>query len=159
GSMVDPVVEAEAMKDLQALKRGSKERVTAFFSDVAGFSGISEHLTSVELASLLNEYLSAMTLILRDNGGILDKYIGDAIVGIFNAPVPVKDHTYKAVNASLQMLHKLEELRQLWKRENRYIPDVHDMQIRIGLNVGPAKVGFMGTDKGASYTMMGDTVN
>lgn len=159
GNMIDPVVVGEAMKDMAALKRGSELRVTAFFSDVAGFSGISEKLSSVELANLLNEYLSAMTLILKEHEGVLDKYIGDAIVGIFNAPVPVEDHSLKAVRASLKMLHKLEDLRQLWKRENRYMPEVHDMRIRIGLNVGLAKVGFMGTDALASYTMMGDTVN
>lgn len=159
GNMIDPVVVGEAMKDMAALKRGSELRVTAFFSDVAGFSGISEKLSSVELANLLNEYLSAMTLILKEHEGVLDKYIGDAIVGIFNAPVPVEDHSLKAVRASLKMLRKLEDLRLLWKRENRYMPEVHDMRIRIGLNVGLAKVGFMGTDALASYTMMGDTVN
>jgi adenylate cyclase len=159
GNMIDPVVVGEAMKDMAALKRGSELRVTAFFSDVAGFSSISEKLSSVELANLLNEYLSAMTLILKEHEGVLDKYIGDAIVGIFNAPVPVEEHSLKAVRASLKMLHKLEELRQTWKRENRYMPEVHEMRIRIGLNVGLAKVGFMGTDALASYTMMGDTVN
>ncbi len=90
GSMIDPVVVKEAMVDLAALKRGSETTITAFFSDVAGFSTISEQLKSADLAALLNEYLSAMTLILKKHEGVLDKYIGDAIVGIFNAPVAIE---------------------------------------------------------------------
>lgn len=159
GSMVDPVVVTEALKDLAALKRGSEKRITAFFSDVAGFSSISEKLSSSELAALLNEYLSAMTLILKANGGVLDKYIGDAIVGIWNAPVEVDQHCLRAVRASLQMMDRMQELRELWTREKKYIPEAREMSFRIGLNTGLAKVGFMGTDALASYTMMGDTVN
>jgi adenylate cyclase len=159
GSMIDPVVVTEAMKDLAALKRGSEKEITAFFSDIASFSNISEKLTSPELASLLNEYLSAMTIILKKYDGVLDKYIGDAIVGIFNSPVDVEDHAYKAVMASIEMQAKLVELRKTWKEQNRYIPEAQNMKFRIGLNTGLAKVGFMGTDALASYTMMGDTVN
>lgn len=159
GSMVDPVVIGEAMKDLEALKRGTETRITAFFSDVAGFSSISEKLSSVELAALLNEYLSAMTIILKEEEGVLDKYIGDAIVGIFNAPVPVAQHAYRAVKASIRMQARLAELREQWRRDNAYIHEAREMQFRIGLHTGLAKVGFMGTDALASYTMMGDTVN
>jgi adenylate cyclase len=159
GSMIDPVVVSEAMKDLQALKRGSEKNITAFFSDIASFSAISEKLSSPELADLLNEYLSAMTIILKSNGGVLDKYIGDAIVGIFNSPVDVEDHTYKAVIASIDMQYKLAELKEQWVKNQKYIPEAREMSFRIGLNTGLAKVGFMGTDELASYTMMGDTVN
>ncbi|WP_061248139.1 adenylate/guanylate cyclase domain-containing protein [Leptospira alstonii] len=159
GTMIDPVVVREAMVDLAALKRGSEKRITAFFSDVADFSNISEKLTSVELASLLNEYLSAMTLILKKHEGVLDKYIGDAIVGIFNAPVEVDGHCVKAARASVEMIETLEKLRQEWKGKKAYIPEAQAMQIRIGLNTGLAKVGFMGTDSISAYTMMGDTVN
>lgn len=80
GNMVDPIVVKEAMIDLQALKRGAEKQITAFFSDVASFSTISEKLSSVDLASLLNEYLSAMTIILKKHNGVLDKYIGDALL-------------------------------------------------------------------------------
>ncbi len=159
GSMIDPVVVTEAMKDLAALKRGSEKQITAFFSDIASFSEISEKLTSPQLASLLNEYLSAMTIILKKYDGVLDKYIGDAIVGIFNSPVDVEDHVYKAVMASIEMQARLAELRKEWIAQKRYIPEAQKMKFRIGLNTGLAKVGFMGTDALASYTMMGDTVN
>ncbi|TGL48366.1 HAMP domain-containing protein [Leptospira meyeri] len=159
GSMIDPVVVQEAMVDLAALKRGSETHITAFFSDVASFSTISEQLKSADLAALLNEYLSAMTLLLKKHEGVLDKYIGDAIVGIFNAPVPVIDHELKAARASVDMVMKLAELREYWTKNNLYSKEAQVMDARIGLNSGPAKVGFMGTDALASYTMMGDTVN
>lgn len=159
GTMIDPVVVKEAMVDLAALKRGSEKRITAFFSDVANFSNISEKLTSIELASLLNEYLSAMTLILKKHEGVLDKYIGDAIVGIFNAPVEVDEHSIKSARAAVEMIETLEKLRQEWKAKKVYIVEAQEMQIRIGLNTGLAKVGFMGTDSISAYTMMGDTVN
>jgi len=159
GNMIDPVVVEEAMKDFDALKRGSERQITAFFSDVAGFSTISEKLTSVQLASLLNEYLGAMTIILKKYNGVLDKYIGDAIVGIFNAPIDIPSPALQACLASLEMIEKLKELKLSWKKNNSYIPEAHEMDIRIGLNSGLAKVGFMGTEALASYTMMGDTVN
>ena len=159
GSMIDPVVVSEGMKDLAALKRGDEKLITAFFSDVANFSSISEQLTSVQLASLLNEYLSAMTLILKNHGGVLDKYIGDAIVGIFGAPLDIGEHYLKASRASLEMIQKLQELREHWTKNNLYTKDAQVMDIRIGINTGLAKVGFMGTDAMGSYTMMGDTVN
>ncbi len=159
GSMIDPVVVKEAMVDLAALKRGSETDITAFFSDVASFSTISEQLKSADLAALLNEYLSAMTLILKEHEGVLDKYIGDAIVGIFSAPVLVLDHQLKAAKASIKMVQKLAELRAYWTKNNLYSKEAQMMDARIGLNSGPAKVGFMGTDALASYTMMGDTVN
>jgi adenylate cyclase len=159
GSMIDPVVVKEAMIDLAALKRGKEAEITSFFSDVASFSTISEQLSSVDLASLLNEYLSAMTIILKENDGVLDKYIGDAIVGIFGAPVDVDRHAFKACKASLEMIQKLADLRAYWQKNNLYSKEAQIMDARIGLNTGPAKVGFMGTDALASYTMMGDTVN
>ncbi|WP_425460642.1 adenylate/guanylate cyclase domain-containing protein [Leptospira idonii] len=147
------------MIDLAALKRGSEKTITAFFSDVAGFSTISEQLKSQDLAALLNEYLSAMTIILKEHDGVLDKYIGDAIVGIFNAPVDVSEHPLKAGKASIEMVRKLKDLRQYWIKNDLYTQEAREMDARIGLNTGPAKVGFMGTDALASYTMMGDTVN
>lgn len=159
GSMIDPTVVQEAMKDMAALKRGKEDEITAFFSDVAGFSTISEQLKSADLASLLNEYLSSMTILLKQHEGVLDKYIGDAIVAIFNAPVHIKDHSLKAARASLEMVQKLDELRKYWTKNNLYSKEAQEMDARIGLNTGPAKVGFMGTDDLASYTMMGDTVN
>ncbi|HRX15242.1 MAG TPA: CHASE2 domain-containing protein [Spirochaetota bacterium] len=159
GSMIDPIIVKEALNDLDALKRGGEKRITAFFSDVASFSTISEKLTSAELAALLNEYLSAMTKILKTHRGTLDKYIGDAIVGIFGAPVGYSKTALLACKASLKMQQELSILREKWIADHAYCPEAREMQFRIGLNTGIAKVGFMGTSELASYTMMGDTVN
>ncbi|MDA3901464.1 MAG: adenylate/guanylate cyclase domain-containing protein [Spirochaetes bacterium] len=158
-SMIDPTIVNEALNDLEALKKGGEKRITAFFSDVASFSTISEKLTSGELAALLNEYLSAMTGILKNNHGTLDKYIGDAIVGIFGAPVTYKETAINACRASIQMHQELKLLHEKWIRDHSYCEEARSMQFRIGLNTGIAKVGFMGTNELASYTMMGDTVN
>ncbi len=159
GNMIDPTIVSEAMKDLEALKKGGEKNITAFFSDIASFSTISEKLTSEKLAALLNEYLSAMTIILKKQGGTLDKYIGDAVVGIFGAPIENSQSAILAARASLEMIEKLAGLREKWKTENSYCSEAHEMHARIGLNTGRAKVGFMGTENLASYTMMGDTVN
>ena len=158
-NMVDPSIVSEALNDLEALKKGGEREITAFFSDVAGFSTISEQLSSADLAALLNEYLGAMTIILKQNHGTLDKYIGDAVVGIFGAPIHRDEHYMEAAKASLEMISKLKELKVYWSENNLYCKDAQDMDVRIGLNTGLAKVGFMGTDSLASYTMMGDTVN
>ncbi len=158
-NMIDPSIVNEALKDLESLKKGGEKKITAFFSDVASFSTISEKLSSADLASLLNEYLSAMTLILKHNGGTLDKYIGDAIVGIFGAPLDLEKSEISAVKSAIEMRKKMKDLQELWKSQNAYCPEAQEMHFRIGLNTGIAKVGFMGTSELASYTMMGDTVN
>lgn len=139
---------------------GIDAEITAFFSDVQGFSGFSEMLTPQQLVALMNEYLSAMTDILMDEGCYVDKYIGDAIVGIFNSPVALENHAYKACVAT-QLLHaRLGELRLKWLGEgDKWPPFVSRMQMRIGLNTGHATVGNMGSAKRFNYTMMGDSVN
>ena len=159
GNMIDPTIVSEAIKDLESLKKGGEKNITAFFSDIASFSTISEKLSSAMLANLLNEYLSAMTIILKKQGGTLDKYIGDAVVGIFGAPIDNPDNAMQAARASLEMTAKLAELREKWTQENSYCREAQEMKARIGINTGKAKVGFMGTENLASYTMMGDTVN
>ncbi|TGL90720.1 adenylate/guanylate cyclase domain-containing protein [Leptospira congkakensis] len=158
-NLVDPGVVSEALENMESLKKGGEWEITAFFSDVAGFSSISEELSASDLARLLNEYLSAMTKILKVNSGTLDKYIGDAIVGIFGAPIQNKEHPRLACKTALEMVNELEVLRSVWNEKMDYTKTAREMIFRIGLNCGPAKVGFMGTDSLASYTMMGDTVN
>lgn len=158
-NLVDPGVVSVALENMESLKQGGEWEITAFFSDVAGFSSISEELSATDLAKLLNEYLSAMTNVLKSNSGTLDKYIGDAIVGIFGAPIQYKEHPKLACKTALEMLAELESLRTKWNERRDYTPLARAMVFRIGLNCGYAKVGFMGTDSLASYTMMGDTVN
>jgi adenylate cyclase len=139
---------------------GIDAEITAFFSDVQGFSSFSELLTPQQLVALMNEYLTGMTDILMECSCYVDKYIGDAIVGIFNAPVALDAHALKACVAT-QRLHKcLAELRKKWASEGAKWPEfVSRMQMRIGLNTGFATVGNMGSDRRFNYTMMGDTVN
>ena len=133
---------------------------TCFFSDIASFSSFSEKMTAPELVELLNEYLEAMTNILLENGGTLDKYIGDAIIGIYGSPIPLNDHEYKGCVSICQMNEKLEDLRQKWKNEGDKWPEVvHNMRHRIGLNSGQIVAGNMGSSMRMGYTMMGDAVN
>ena len=101
-----------------------------------------------------------MTNILLDNGGTLDKYIGDAIIAIFGSPIPLEDHEYWGVLSICQMNEKLEELRIKWKSEGDKWPEVvHNMRHRIGLNSGQIVAGNMGSSMRMGYTMMGDAVN
>ncbi|MDF1658085.1 MAG: adenylate/guanylate cyclase domain-containing protein [Verrucomicrobiales bacterium] len=137
---------------------GEKVNITILFSDIQGFSTFSEQLTPEALVELMVEYLSALTDIVTDSGGTLDKYIGDAIDAMFGAPLPLEGHAYKGVLAAIEMQRKQTELDEFWKSENR--PEiVQQMRTRIGLNTGAAVVGNMGSKRRFNYTMMGDNVN
>ncbi|MDZ7716223.1 MAG: adenylate/guanylate cyclase domain-containing protein [Balneolaceae bacterium] len=139
---------------------GDESYITAFFSDIQSFSTFSEKLEAVKLVELINEYLSAMTEILTDQGGTLDKYIGDAIVAFFGAPLPQEDHAYRACVVSQLMQKRLDELREKWKEEGEQWPEiVQHMRSRIGLNTGNMVTGNMGSTSRFNYTMMGDNVN
>ncbi len=133
---------------------------TMMFSDIASFSTFSEKLEAESLLNLLNEYLTAMTNILISNKGTLDKYIGDAIVAFYGAPINIKDHEYLACKTAIEMNKTLEELRIKWKSEGEKWPEiVHNMQHRIGINAGKIVVGNMGSEMKLNYTMTGDQVN
>lgn len=139
---------------------GEDVEITAFFSDIEKFSSFSEVLTSSRLVTLMNEYLGAMTEILQDEQGTLDKYIGDAIVALFNAPLPVPDHALRAGVAAVRMQQRLVGLRQSWAAAGGLWPEkVFHMRMRIGLHTGMATVGNMGSPFRFNYTMMGDNVN
>jgi adenylate cyclase len=143
---------------------GVDAEITAFFSDVAGFSGFSELLSPQQLVALMNEYLTAMTDILMEQGCYVDKYIGDAIVGMYNAPAPLENHALRACIASQLLRQRLADLRKKWVSEgNKWPSIVGHMHMRIGMNTGFATVGNMGSSRRSSrrfnYTMMGDTVN
>ncbi len=133
---------------------GSRKEVTVFFSDVRGFTTISERLSPEALVQLLNEYLSEMTELIIDYRGTIDKYMGDAIMAFWGAPVPNDDHAYYACVAALAQAKKLEELQKKWSERN-----IPVLNIGIGINTGPAVVGNMGSSRRMDYTLMGDTVN
>jgi len=140
---------------------GQEIYATAFFTDIAGFSSFSEAIGSpAKLVELLNEYLGAMTDILVKDRGTLDKYIGDAIVAIFGAPLPIDDHAQRACLVALKMQNHLRDLRHKWHEEGDKWPKlVQKMHMRIGINTGNMVVGNMGSAMRMNYTMMGDTVN
>ena len=139
---------------------GHKQDLTAYFSDIESFSKFSEILDSGRLVELMNEYLTACTDILEEESGTLDKYIGDAVMAMFGAPVPLSDHAYRACVASQRVHQRIGELREKWKAEGEKWPDiVWRMQTRIGLNSGPATVGNLGSRSRLNYTVMGDNIN
>ncbi len=134
---------------------------TAYFTDIQSFSTFSEKLGSpTRLVELLNEYLTAMTDILLEHYGTLDKYEGDAIIAFFGAPMPMEDHAHQACRTALRMQERLGELRKKWESEGDKWPAiVHEMRMRIGVNTGPITTGNMGSAVRMNYTMMGDAVN
>ncbi|MGC4075136.1 MAG: CHASE2 domain-containing protein [Nibricoccus sp.] len=139
---------------------GVEARITAYFSDIEGFSSFSEKLPPDQLVELMNEYLTACTDIVTAQGGTLDKYIGDAVVAMFGAPVEFADHAYRACVASQLVQERLDALRKKWMSAGSKWPaTVGHMHTRIGLNSGAAVVGNMGSLTRFNYTMMGDTVN
>ncbi|RXK55670.1 CHASE2 domain-containing protein [Oleiharenicola lentus] len=139
---------------------GHEEIITAYFSDIQSFSTFSELMPASQLVDLMNEYLTACTDIVQEERGTLDKYIGDAVVAIYGAPLPVPDHAFRACTATIRVQKAIEELRQKWRSEgNKWPPIVHYLRARLGLNTGSAIVGNMGSRSRFSYTMMGDNVN
>jgi adenylate cyclase len=133
---------------------GESKELSVMFSDIRGFTTISEGLTPDELVNLLNEYLGQMTDIVFANQGTLDKYIGDAIMAFWGSPYPQADHAIRGCNCALQMVRSLEKLNSKWQTEGR--PPI---AIGIGLNTGQLNVGNMGSAKRLSWTVMGDNVN
>ena len=133
---------------------GEMRKVTIYFSDVVGFSSFSENLPPIQVVALLNEYLSAMAEIIEQHGGFIDKYIGDAVVAIFGAPLADPDHASNAVRAALRCRTRLLELN---RGGGEFM--AHQLQQRVGLNSGEALVGNIGSRRRFNYTVIGDVVN
>jgi adenylate cyclase len=145
----------EMLKDASKLQLGGERRVcTVLFSDIRGFTTISERLSPEELVGLLNSYLTPMTNLVFKYDGTLDKYMGDAIMAIFGAPVPYEDHATRACYSALEMMEELKVLQSGWREQG--LPEI---DIGIGLNTGPMSVGNMGSEIRFDYTVMGDNVN
>ncbi|MCO4794488.1 MAG: CHASE2 domain-containing protein [Bacteriovoracaceae bacterium] len=133
---------------------GEKKNITVFFSDVRDFTSISEKLTPEELSICLNQYMGVMTDILFENYGTLDKYIGDAIVAYWGAPLEVENHAYHAIQSSLKMIDALPAINKRFEEQG-----FPQFSHGIGLNTGDCSVGNMGSDKIFSYTALGDNMN
>ncbi|GAB4370814.1 MAG: adenylate/guanylate cyclase domain-containing protein [Calditrichia bacterium] len=152
---VSPAVVDEVLKHPEKLKLGGERKTcSVLFSDVAGFTTLSEQLEPEVLVNLLNEYLTQMTNLVFENQGMLDKYEGDAIMAVFGAPIELPNHAELACRTALQMQQKLKELREKWKQEGK--PELH---ARVGINSGVMVVGNMGSQTRFDYTVMGDSVN
>ena len=149
-ALIDKMIAANR----QPVLGGETRTITSFFSDVAGFSTLSENRSPGEIVALMNEYLSAMTDIIEAQGGFVDKYIGDAIAAMFGAPLDDPGHATNAVRAALACRRRLAELERSGdKLKSRKLAH------RIGLNTGTALIGNIGSRRRFNYTAMGDMVN
>jgi adenylate cyclase len=145
----------EMLRDPSKLKLGGdKKELSVLFSDIRGFTTVSESLTPEELVCLLNEYLTAMTDVVFKYSGLLDKYIGDAVMAVFGAPVNQPDHALRASKTALDMMSELRRLQKKWAGEGRPV-----LNIGVGVNSGDMVVGNMGSEMRFDYTVMGDSVN
>jgi adenylate cyclase len=133
---------------------GEKKVITVFFSDIRGFTPMSEVLSAEEVVHLLNEYFTAMTTIIFKYEGTLDKFMGDAIMAVYGAPIDMADHAERAVMSAIEMSIKMKELQAKWKMEGK-----REVNIGIGINTGEAVVGNIGSNERMEYTAIGDNVN
>ena len=153
---LSPVVIDRLIQNPELLNLGGEKRtLTILFSDVQGFTSISEKLTPEELTALLNRYLSAVTSVIYEMGGTIDKYEGDAVIAFWNAPLDLPDHARQAVLASLEYQRRLEALQS----ELTQMSGGHPVKARIGLNTGPVVIGNMGSQQRFNYTFFGDAGN
>jgi adenylate cyclase len=154
-SYVAPAVVHEMLRHPEALRLGGERRVlTLLFTDIRGFTTMSEHLDPESLVKLLHDFLNPMSNIIINQGGTIDKYMGDAIMALFGAPLPQADHASRACRAALEMTRTLEDLNRQWAAQGR-----PPLAIGVGVNTGPVAVGNMGSDRLFDYTAIGDNVN
>ena len=157
GKFVSPAVVDELMADPAKLKLGGEKRlISVLFSDLAGFTSMSERLDPERLVHVLNEYLDEMSDIVIHDGGTLDKYIGDAIMALYGAPASMSDHATACCRTALDMQRKLKELNARWQAAD---PTWPTLKCRIGVNSGTPVVGNIGGEKRFDYTALGDSVN
>jgi adenylate cyclase len=148
----DVVREALNMKEGRRLSR--KLTATVLFSDIRGFTSISEKMPPEGVVGFLNDYLQRMVDIVFDEGGIVDKFIGDAVMAVFGAPVPKPDDAARAVRAALRMIEEVERFNEEQKKQGGV-----EIEVGIGLHTGPLIAGNIGSDRKMEYTVIGDTVN
>jgi adenylate cyclase len=133
---------------------GKRRRISVLFSDIRDFTSISEGLSPEDVVELLGEYFNTMVPIVLKHGGTLDKYVGDAIMALFGAPLSQEDHAARAVRAGMEMLAALPALSPKWEAKSG-----RPLRIGVGINSGDAVVGVMGADHRREYSAIGDTVN
>ncbi len=155
GHYVSPQVVKKLMAHPENLALAGEEKtLTVLFSDIRGFTTISESMSSTQLALFMNRYLTAMSSVIMQCQGTVDKFIGDAIMAIWGAPLDDHDHAANAVRSALGMMEKLREKQPQWQAEG--IPAI---DIGIGINTGTMSVGNFGSAERFDYTVLGDAVN
>ncbi|NNF12232.1 MAG: CHASE2 domain-containing protein [Gemmatimonadetes bacterium] len=156
GKYLSPDVVAEISEDPSALTLGGEKRpLSLLFSDLSGFTELSEEMDAQDLITLLNEYLNVMTQVVFHEGGYLDKYIGDAIMAFWNAPKTVPDHPDRAMRTAILMQRRMRALNERWSAGGGR----EDLQVRIGVHTGEVVVGNVGGEDRFDYSAIGDAVN
>jgi adenylate cyclase len=154
-SYVAPSVVEEIIKHPEGLRLGGERReLTIFFCDIRGFTTLSETLQPEEVVSILHGFLNPMSKIVIKHGGTIDKFMGDAIMALFGAPLQYPDHAHRACKTALEMQEVLKSLSQEWESQGR-----SSLKIGVGINTGVVSVGNMGSDTLFDYTAIGDNVN
>jgi adenylate cyclase len=153
GRYVSPEVLRFVTRDLRVLTRPERRTVTVSFCDIEGFTRLSEQLPPERLVQLLNDYLTEMTAVVRSTRGHVDKYLGDAVLAFWGAPVATERHAHQACEAALKMKAALQERQAHWERVYG-----HRLQFRVGIASGEVLVGGVGSDLESKYTVMGEAV-
>ena len=156
---LDPRQVALLQKNPELLKLGGERKeMTFLFMDICGFTPISEHYKNNDdpegLVELVNEFLNKMSNIILDNGGTIDKYMGDCIMAFWNAPLPCENHAELAVKSAIEIEKEVNELKRIYKERN--LPDIN---VGTGINSGDCIVGNMGSESRFDYSVIGDAVN
>jgi adenylate cyclase len=152
---LSPALVEELVKHPGNLRLGGEQKeLTVLFSDIRGFTSISEMLAPEKLVSLLNVYLTAMTGIILDNKGLVDKFVGDAIMAVYGAPIPFEDHPQMACATAVKMITELNMKMPEWLEQG-----YPEFRIGVGINTGEMIAGNMGSEDRFDYTVMGDSVN
>jgi adenylate cyclase len=153
GKVVSPAVATELLRKDVTLG-GEEREVTVFFSDLRNFTTMSEAVPPQEMLRILNDYFTRMSAIVETHGGVVDKYVGDAMMALFGAPLQNPDDPDRALETALEMCETLDELNRRWQTQGR--PTV---EIGIGINTAIVVAGNMGSQKRLNYTVIGDGVN
>jgi adenylate cyclase len=155
GRYLSPVLVQHMVDTGQLPRLGGEEReVTVLFADLSGFTAASERLESAELMRVLNRYLDAIAGVIADRGGYVDKFIGDAVMAMFNAPAPMDDHAAQAVAAAHEIEQRVRRMANDDRTGGRYA-----FRVKVGIATGPATVGNVGARDRVNYTVVGETVN
>ncbi|MFN3881365.1 MAG: CHASE2 domain-containing protein [Nitrincola lacisaponensis] len=148
------IVDQLTQQHMAPVTSGEKRELTILFADLAGFTAANEVMSPDEVATALNEYFSVMTQVIHGQGGTLDKFIGDAVMAFWNAPLDQPDHANRALASACDMQRAMDELRKHW-----YGTPFENIKLRVGLHTGEASVGNMGSKARFTYTAVGDSVN